>query len=109
MRLPVFRWDDSRPARTRIRRLLTQARALVGLPSAVRSFYVRALWTAWRARDQYSFDVVARPHDLAAILRLAGEADRAVELGTATAWTSIALCLARASRRVATYDPVERT
>jgi predicted O-methyltransferase YrrM len=87
---------------------LVQARALLELPPRVRSFYVKALWTAWRNHDQYSFDVVARPHDLVAILRLAADADRAVELGTATAWTAIALCLARASRRVATYDPVDR-
>ncbi|HEY2771764.1 MAG TPA: class I SAM-dependent methyltransferase [Solirubrobacteraceae bacterium] len=109
MRLPVFRWDDTRPVHTRLRQLFIQARALVDLPPAVRSFYVRALWTAWRKRDQYSFDVVARPRDLAALLRLAADRDRAVELGTATAWTAIALCLARASRRVTTYDPVERT
>jgi hypothetical protein len=108
MRLPVFRWDDTRPTSTKFRRLFTQAHSLRKLPPDVRSFYIRALWTAWRERDQYSFDVVARPHDLAAILRLAADSDRVVELGTATAWTSIALCLARSSRRVATYDPIER-
>jgi methyltransferase family protein len=108
MRLPVFRWDDTRPTTTRFRRLLTQTRALLGLPAAVRTFYVRALWTAWRERDQYSFDVVTRPYDLREILRLAGDAEVTVELGTATAWTTIALSLAHPSRRVTSFDPVER-
>jgi hypothetical protein len=108
LRLPVFRHDDVRPGPTRARRLIAQLWSLAALPAPVRRFYVRALWTAWRTRDQYSFDVVTRPHDLARILRLAGDADAVVELGTATAWTAIALALARGTRRVATYDPVVR-
>lgn len=52
--------------------------------------------------------MVARPVELAEILRLAEDADVAVELGTATAWTTLALALARGSRRVTTYDPVKR-
>jgi predicted O-methyltransferase YrrM len=108
MRLPVFRRDDTRPARTRLRRLLVQTGALLDLPPPARSFYVRALWTAWRSGDQYSFDVVTRPHDLREILRLAGDAGSVVELGTATAWTTIALALANRSRTVTTFDPVAR-
>jgi predicted O-methyltransferase YrrM len=88
---------------------VTQISALVRLPPDIRSFYVKALWTAWREHDQYSFDVVTRPRDLGEILRLAGDAELAVELGTATAWTTIALSLARRSRRVVTFDPVERS
>jgi predicted O-methyltransferase YrrM len=108
MRLPVFRWDDTRPAWTRLRRLLIQARALLDLPRPVRWFYLRALWTAWRLGDQYSFDVVTRPHDLLDVLRLAGDAASAIELGTATAWTTIALSLTSESRRVTSFDPVAR-
>ncbi len=109
MRLPVFRWDDTRPTGTRLRRLLIQARALLDLPSQVRWFYLRALWTAWRLGDQYSFDVVTRPQDLREILRLAGDAGSAIELGTATAWTTIALALTSQSRKVTSFDPVARS
>jgi hypothetical protein len=108
MRLPVFRAQDTRSRPVRLGHLIRQTRALARLPATVRSFYIRALWLAWRHQDQYSFDVVARPVDLAQVLRLAEGADVVVELGTATAWTAIALALARQSRRVTTYDPVER-
>ncbi len=108
MRLPFFRADDTRSVRTQMIHLVKQALALARLPGAVRWFYVRALWTAWRHKDQYSFDVVARPDDLGALLKLADEADVVVELGTATAWTAVSLALARGSRRVTTYDPVKR-
>lgn len=95
MRLPVFRWDDTRPASVRFHRLLRQTGALLSLPPDVRAFYIKALWRAWREGDQYSFDVVTRPRDLSEILRLADDAELAVELGTATAWTTIALSVAR--------------
>ncbi|MFL5821913.1 MAG: class I SAM-dependent methyltransferase [Solirubrobacteraceae bacterium] len=108
MRLPVFRSEDTRSRGTHFRRLVVQARAWLKLPAAVRRFYLRALWTAWRQKDQYSFDVVTRPYDLVEILRLAGDAEVVVELGTATAWTTIAFALARPGRRVITYDPVVR-
>ena len=108
VRLPVFRANDPRPLSTRLGRLARQTRALGRLPPPVRTFYVRALWTAWRHQDQYSLDVVARPHDLAALLRLADGAEVVVELGTATAWTALALALAHDTRRVTTYDPVRR-
>lgn len=108
MRLPVFRADDTRPTLTRVGRLAVQARALARLPRPVRAFYVRALWTALSRREQYSLDVVTRPDDLRRILELAGQADRVVELGTATGWTTVALALARPTRSVVTYDPVVR-
>lgn len=108
MPLPVFRWDDRRPALLRLRRLFIQTAALLQLPPPVRSFYVRALWTAWRDGDQYSFDVITRPHDLRQILRLADGAGVAVELGTATAWTAISLALADPARTVTSFDPTVR-
>jgi predicted O-methyltransferase YrrM len=108
MRLPLFRSEDKRSASERLARLGVQTMALVRLPTAVRTFYVRALWVAWRTRDQYSFDVVTRPRDLRAILALAQDADHVIELGTATAWTAIALGVERAARTVTTYDPVYR-
>lgn len=91
-----------------MRRIMLQTGALLQLPRAVRSFYLTALWTAWRKRDQYSLHVVTRPLDLREILRIAGDATHVVELGTATAWTSIALALAHIPRRVTTVDPVVR-
>jgi len=50
---------------------------------------------------QHSFDVVTRPHDLVEILRLAGDSHLVVELGTATAWTTIARArlVSRSTRR----------
>src|ERR1700719_438501 len=108
MRLPVFRSDDTRSARTRLGRLVSQTSALWKLPVEVRRFYLLALWTAWRRHDQYSFDVVTRPRDLIEVLGLAHDADRVVELGTATAWTTIGPALARCSRHVISYAAVDR-
>lgn len=108
MRVPFFRACGQRPPASRVGRVIQHTRALAGLPGAVRTFYIRALWTAWREGDQYSLHVVARPVELAEVLRLARGADVAVEIGTGTAWTTVALALSRTSRRVTTYDPVER-
>jgi Methyltransferase domain len=49
-----------------------------------------------------------RPRKLAVLLELAQGRQRVVELGTATAWTTISLVLADRTRVVATYDPIER-
>jgi predicted O-methyltransferase YrrM len=49
-----------------------------------------------------------RPDDLAALLELAQNRRRVVEMGTGTGWTAIAPALADAKREVITYDPIYR-
>jgi Methyltransferase domain len=78
---------------------------LARMPAHVRSFYVRAVWTAWRTGDNYSLAVATRPHDVSMLVRLAHGHDSVIELGTATAWTAVALAIADDRRRVRSYDP----
>jgi predicted O-methyltransferase YrrM len=78
------------------------------MPASVAAFYVRAVWTAWRTGDYYSLAVATRPQDVSSLLRLAEGQDDVVELGTATAWTSVALAIADDRRRVRSYDPEVR-
>jgi len=82
--------------------------ALRGLPPAVALFHARAHRVATRTGDVFSLRSAARPHELRQLLELADGHDTAVELGTGTAWTAIALALGDSGRRVVTYDPIVR-
>lgn len=75
------------------------------MPRAVAAFYLRAFWTAVRTRDGYTSIIATRPSDAVQLLALSHGRRSVVELGTGTAWTTIALTLADAGRRVVSYDP----
>lgn len=79
----------------------------MALPPRVALFYLRALMAARRVGDRWSLDVVTRPHELAALLRVARGRRHVVEIGTATAWTATALALADSERRVVSVDVEE--
>jgi predicted O-methyltransferase YrrM len=80
-------------------------RATLLLPPRVAWFYARAHVLARRRGDAYSLIAPTRPEDLSPLLRLAKGRRYVVELGTATAWTAIALALADRDREVVSYDP----
>jgi len=86
-------------------RLLLATRAL---PPRAALFQARAMLRAARLGDDWALQSATRPGDVAALLELAQGRRRAVELGTATGWTSGALLLADRQRRLASYDPVVR-
>jgi hypothetical protein len=81
---------------------------LARMPANVAAFYLRAVWTAWRSGDTYSFAVSTRPQDVSTLLRLAEGHDHVIELGTATGWTAVAFAIADDRRRVRSYDPEVR-
>jgi predicted O-methyltransferase YrrM len=83
-------------------------RALLRLPPRVALFYSRARRLAMRTGDQWSLDSATKPESLAFLLHLAKGRRRTVEIGTGTAWTTIALALADGERRVLSFDPVVR-
>ncbi len=85
--------------------LARQLRWLARLPPRVAAFYLRCLLVALFTRDRWSLQVVTRPRELAALLDAAGRSDAVVEDGTASAWTTAALALAKPERRVVTLDP----
>ncbi len=82
------------------------ATGLRGLPPRVAWFHLRARRLAWRTGDRFSLTSATRPVDLAVLLRLARHRRRVVELGTGTAWTSLAFALADRGREVITYETV---
>ena len=86
-------------------RLLLTTRAL---PPRAALFQARAMLRAARLKDDWALQSSTRPADVAELLRLARGRTRAVELGTATGWTSGALLLAEAQRRLTSFDPVVR-
>ena len=86
-------------------RLLLATRAL---PARAAFFQARAMLRAARLGDDWALQSSTRPADVAELLRLARGRRRAVELGTATGWTSGALLLADPQRRLTSFDPVER-
>jgi predicted O-methyltransferase YrrM len=86
-------------------RLLLATRAL---PARAALFQARAMLRAQRLGDDWALRSSTRPADVAELLRLARGRRRAVELGTATGWTSGALLLAEPERRLLSFDPVVR-
>jgi predicted O-methyltransferase YrrM len=86
-------------------RLLLATRAL---PRRAALFQARAMLRAQRLGDDWALRSSTRPADVAELLRLARGRRRAVELGTATGWTSGALLLAEPERRLMSFDPVVR-
>ena len=104
----MFRADDQRSRAARAAALAGQAASLARLPPRVAWFYLRALRTAYSEGDRWSLDVVTRPREVAAILAAARGRRTAVEIGTGTAWTTIALALADPGRTVLSLDVVAR-
>ena len=82
--------------------------ALRVLPRPVASFCWRARRHARRCDDRFSLDSAARPAELAELLMLARGRTDVVELGTGTAWSTIALALDDDARTVISYDPCVR-
>jgi predicted O-methyltransferase YrrM len=80
--------------------------ALRDLPPAVRRFHAQARRRAREVGDDFSLASASPPADVARILRLARGAREVVEVGTGTAWTTIALALDHDDRRVVSYDPI---
>ena len=78
------------------------------LPPRVAWFYFRARRAAARAGDDWSLESATKPESLALVLRLARGRRSVVEIGTGTGWTTAALALADARRRVVSYDPIVR-
>lgn len=99
--------DDRSPLRLLVAEL-RYAIQLRALQPRVAGFHWRARRLALRTGDQFSLASATRPADLALLLRLARRRRRVVELGTGTAWTTIALALADPVRQVITYDPIAR-
>lgn len=89
-----------------IRDRLHRFRAARALPPEVRRFHARAHRLAWRVGDDFSLTSASHPRDVVRILDLARGAREVVEVGTGTAWTTLALALADPGRRVVSYDPV---
>jgi predicted O-methyltransferase YrrM len=102
--LHVFRSDDRRSAIQRARRLTLQATSLVQLPRPVAAFWYRALRRAQAEHDTWSIDVACRPAELRVLLDTLKEARRVAEIGTAAAWTTCCLTLARPDREVHSWD-----
>ena len=86
-------------------RLLLSTRAL---PPRAALFQARAMLRAVRLKDDWALQSSTRPAEVAELLRLARGRTRAIELGTATGWTSGALLLAEPKRRLTSFDPVVR-
>ena len=92
----------------RVRDWVAFHRHLVRLPPRVALFYLRARRHAERIGDTATLVGSAAPLQVAAILRLAQPHAEVVEIGTAGAWTSIALALDNPRARITTYDPAPR-
>jgi len=103
-RLHLFRADDRRSAPQRARRLARQAASLAQLPRPVAVFWVRALRRAQAEHDTWSIDVACRPAELRVLLDTLRDARRVAEIGTAAAWTTCCLTLARPDREVHSWD-----
>jgi predicted O-methyltransferase YrrM len=91
-----------------LRRELAFLLKLGPLPPRVAVFQWRARRLASRIGDQFSLVSATEPEKLAALLSLAENRPRVVELGTGTGWTSISLALADPRRVVVSYDAVYR-
>ncbi len=82
--------------------------ALRRLPWPVARFVVRARSLARRDGDVFSLDSALRPAKLAVLLEAAAGRRTVVELGTGTAWATIALAIADPERTIESWDPVAR-
>jgi predicted O-methyltransferase YrrM len=78
------------------------------LPVPVAVFQLRARLLAHRLGDEFSPVSATQPEKLAALLSLAKNRRRVVELGTANGWTAVSLLLADEQRVLVSYDPFER-
>jgi predicted O-methyltransferase YrrM len=103
-RLHLFRTGDDRSTAERVRRLTLQASSLARLPRPVATFWVRAMRRAQAGHDTWSIDVACRPAELRVLLEALGDAPRVAEVGTAAAWTTSCIALARAGREVHSWD-----
>ena len=103
-RLDLFRSDDDRSTIERARRLALQTASLARLPRPVARFWLRALRRARKERDTWSIDVACRPAEMRVLLDALAAAPRVAEIGTAAAWTTCCLALARPGREVHTWD-----
>ncbi|HEV7805220.1 MAG TPA: class I SAM-dependent methyltransferase [Solirubrobacteraceae bacterium] len=103
-RLGLFRSDDRRSPLQRARRLALQAISLARLPRPVAVFWLRALRSARAAHDTWSIDVACRPAELLVLLDALADARRVAEVGTAAAWTTSCIALARPDREIHSWD-----
>jgi SAM-dependent methyltransferase len=81
---------------------------LLAMPPRASLFYVRALRLAHRTGDAWTLRSATRPTSVARVLRAARGRRRVVEVGTGPGWTTAALALADAERRVVSFDPLVR-
>jgi Methyltransferase domain len=92
----------------RSRGLLRELISVRKLPLRVVGLYLRCLGVALASRDRWSLHSATRPYELAKLLEVSRGRLRVAEIGTGTAWTTMALALADSGRRVVTYDPEVR-
>lgn len=78
------------------------------LPPRVAIIQIRARIRARGSGDLFSLTSATRPPDLVRLLKLAAGCREVVELGTGTAWTTVALAAADPRRRITSFDPVAR-
>jgi predicted O-methyltransferase YrrM len=90
------------------RALISRLWATRVLPPRVAAFQARALLRSWRIDDLGGFVGSLRAPTLATLLRVAGDRQRVVELGTNTSWTACSLLLADPTRSVTTFDPFKQ-
>jgi predicted O-methyltransferase YrrM len=93
---------------TRLRGVAARNAELLRLPPRVALFYSRARRLAAASGDDWSLASATKPESLRELLRVAAGSARVVEIGTGTAWTTIALALADPARRITSFDPVVR-
>jgi predicted O-methyltransferase YrrM len=93
---------------TRPVQLLVRNAQLLRLPPRVAIFYSRARRLAAATGDEWSLTSATKPESLAGLLRLARGRRSVVEIGTGTAWTTMALALADRARDVVSFDPIVR-
>ncbi len=84
------------------------AEAVRRLPWPVARFVVRARSLARRDQDVFSLESALRPAKLEVLLQAAAGRRTVVELGTGTAWATIALAIADPRRTIESWDPVAR-
>lgn len=87
---------------------LDYVRQLQVLPRRVATVQMRCRLRARRIGDAFSLASATRPADMARLLELAVGRKLVVELGTGTAWTTIALALADPTLEIVSFDPIAR-